>query len=106
MTARSTAPGRCGSRRRRGTALQPDLAEKDTFAKLGLDGLRRPPGGGDLDLIAAGAFREAVEFEVAEIVAHQLGDRRAVVQELHRRALDAIDAAARCARQRAADEAG
>ena len=31
----------------------PDLAEIDAFAELGRDGLRRPAGGGDLDLVAA-----------------------------------------------------
>src|SRR5690242_17164655 len=84
--ARSSASLKAGSVCRKSPkapdkpALQPDLAEIDALAEHGLD---RPAAavGGNLHHITAGAFAEAVEFEVAVIVARRLGNDAAVLHE-------------------------
>src|SRR5262245_34850423 len=85
--------------------LQADLAEVDAHTKLGLDSLLAMALGLDLDDISAGILVELVKFEVAVVVALQLGDRLAVADEPHSGTLDAVDNAVRLRRHRAADEA-
>src|SRR2546428_9906456 len=85
--------------------LQPDLAEIDAGAEIGFDRFLGDSPDGNLDEVAAGILVELVEFEVAVIVAHGVGDRAAVLAEPNARALDAINAAVRLRRKRPADEA-
>src|SRR5206468_9835293 len=107
------APGRqrgvevAGSRhheRRHDRPLQPDLAEIDAGAELGLDGpaaaARR-----DLHHIAPRILLQPVETEVAVIVANGLAHDAAVLGQTHARTLDALDDAVHVARYRAADKA-
>src|SRR5579872_1691189 len=84
--------------------LQPDLAQIDADAETGFDGLR-PATGENLHRVAAGILVETIEFEIAVIVRSRHRDRRAVFQELHACALDAIDHAVLSLGHRAADEA-
>src|SRR5262249_46330001 len=85
--------------------LQPDLAEIDTRAQMGLDRFLAPPLRGNLDNIRARLLIEPIEFEIAVVVTGRLRDRSAVLDEANARALDAIDRAVRLRRERAADEA-
>src|SRR5215472_18665020 len=94
------APAKRATARR----LQPDLAEIDAGAERRLDGLG-PAARENLHRVAAGIFAELVEFEIAVIVGGGRRDRRAVLEELHAGALDAIDRAVLLLRHRAADEA-
>src|SRR5262245_6279685 len=85
--------------------LQPDLAEIDTRAQMGLGRFLAPPFRGNLDNIRARLLIEPIKFEIAIVVARCLRDRSAVLDEANARALNAIDRAVRLRRERAADEA-
>src|SRR5271170_1976831 len=84
--------------------LQPDLAEIDADAEIGLQNLG-PAAGVDLQRVAARILVEPVEFEIAVIIGRGHGDGGAVLDELHARARDAIDGAVLFLGERAADEA-